>query len=494
MRRNLSFLALLATVAYTAEAGVINSPDVGGFSTFKDTTTGRVWLDLNNFYNASATSGASGYAMIAAAEKAGFTFATRSDVGQLLGSLPLNGGEWASYSSIMGSSAPRKLIWGMYDDGSGNPYGWAFSFSTSPIWNYSDNSTNANFVQNASNPGAMDLGIWAYQTSTPSVEPTNYGLFIGARATSGIIDARFDLVAKALADKFDTKPNSISFTLTGDLSPVNGSPADPITLSEISSALSSIRAVMRGDDTLTVYIGGHGGSDQTNIITKFGSGSGDEFIRTGDRVYDNWLADQLALFGNSTKTVFLDACHSGGFWGSGDPDERLGSSDLDKLSNIALYSAAPESYLTFMDGNGYGIYSLALLDAMEDHSDLTGQALADFLKTRSRELASFPNYPFPRYFEQEFGSEYPVDPSLLQSGYNQSGDYALGQNQISEPAPIALLLFSLAISIFSRRSNPAQSANSLRSLALDGASHRAADAYSRKLSKRLRSQLTGLRQ
>jgi hypothetical protein len=154
----------LAAFCASAEAGVVDYADVAGYTTFQDTNTGYVWLDLNNFYNEASTEGTSGYDMIAAAEAAGFTFATRSDVEQLLNTLPLTSGVWSSYAAVMGYGIPRQLIWGMYDDGDGNPYGYAWAYSANTSWHYSDNATNADSIPNYGNPGDVDMGIWAYLT------------------------------------------------------------------------------------------------------------------------------------------------------------------------------------------------------------------------------------------------------------------------------------------------------------------------------------------
>lgn len=177
MKRTLIALACLLATISTAQAGVVNSADVAGLSTFQDTSTGRTWLDMDNFYDATATNGTTGFDMIAAAQNAGFTFATRSDVGQLLGSLPLTGGEWSGYASIMGYGIPRQLIWGMYDDGNGNNFGWAYAYSTDTSWGFGDDAADANTIQNAGSPGSVDMGIWAYRTGSVAVpEPASLAL------------------------------------------------------------------------------------------------------------------------------------------------------------------------------------------------------------------------------------------------------------------------------------------------------------------------------
>ncbi len=164
-------IILLSTVSALANAAVIDSASVGGYTTFQDTNTGRVWLDLNNFFDDEANNGTSGYGMIGAAQQAGFTFATRSDVAQLLGNLPLGNNEWSSYAAVMGYG-PRGIIWGTYDDGDDNPYGYAWAYSTETSWSFADNVADANTILNQGIPGAVDMGIWAYQTgAVPVPEP-----------------------------------------------------------------------------------------------------------------------------------------------------------------------------------------------------------------------------------------------------------------------------------------------------------------------------------
>ena len=171
MKRMLMVLVILLAATCTVHASVINSADVAGLSTFQDTNTGRIWLDLNNFFDESATNSISGFAMITAATNAGFSFATGVDVEQLLGSLPLTGGEWSTYAPIMGYGIPRQLIWGMYDDGDGNPFGWAYAYSTDDVWGFDIDATDANTIQNIGSPGSVDMGIWAYQTGSVNPVP-----------------------------------------------------------------------------------------------------------------------------------------------------------------------------------------------------------------------------------------------------------------------------------------------------------------------------------
>jgi hypothetical protein len=178
MRAFCFFVAVFFGASLKLDAAVVNSADVGGYSTFSDTNTGRVWLDLDNFFDDAANIGTTGFDMITAAQSAGFTFATRSDVQALLNTLPLTSGEWATYAPVMGYGRPRGIMWGMYDDGNGNPYGWAWSFSLDTSWNYLDNMEDGNTIANGGEGGATDLGIWAYQAGNASVpEPSMMAIF-----------------------------------------------------------------------------------------------------------------------------------------------------------------------------------------------------------------------------------------------------------------------------------------------------------------------------
>ncbi|NRR31827.1 PEP-CTERM sorting domain-containing protein [Oxalobacteraceae bacterium] len=142
-----------------------------------DTNTGRVWLDMDNFFDAGANVGTSGFGMIAAANAAGFSIANLADVQQLFSTLPLSGGEWPSYAAVMGYGQPRQLIWGMYEGGYSPDYPWAYAWSSDSYWNFGGNTYGPG-VQNDGNSGSVDMGIWAYQTN-PVPEPDTWLMTLG---------------------------------------------------------------------------------------------------------------------------------------------------------------------------------------------------------------------------------------------------------------------------------------------------------------------------
>ena len=178
MKRKLTIivvtLSFIFLASYQAQAAIINYADVGGFSTFQDQNTGRIWLDLDNFFNKSTSE------MDQAASNAGFTFAAVGDVNQLLNSLPLGGGEWSAYKSIMGDAPYRELIWGSYNDLSdpANMVGWAFAYGSDTSWRYRDNIWDKNGIPNNINyPAYTDMNIWAYTEETPVIpEPATLSL------------------------------------------------------------------------------------------------------------------------------------------------------------------------------------------------------------------------------------------------------------------------------------------------------------------------------
>jgi hypothetical protein len=170
---SLILLAVAALmIASPVSAAVINSADVNGYSTFQDTNTGRVWLDLNNFFNKSFNE------MATAATGAGFTLADYDAVNQLLSSLPDPSANWVSYTGAMGIAPNRDLIWGGYLSGYPDTHNWAWSYSTDHNWSYDTSGYPNNVVENGGGSSA-DMNIWAFKASSTTVPEPATMLLLG---------------------------------------------------------------------------------------------------------------------------------------------------------------------------------------------------------------------------------------------------------------------------------------------------------------------------
>ncbi|MEP7000107.1 MAG: PEP-CTERM sorting domain-containing protein [bacterium] len=160
-------LAVAALSSTPAQAQVVNYADVAGLRTFQDVNTGRVWLDLDNFFGLTANE------MFTIASSAGFASANATDLNQLFSGLPLNAGQWAGYSAIMGSAPNRALIWGAYDvTGGTSTIPWAYSYDYETAWNVVGPSFDPNSVPNGGGPYA-DMNVWAYQSVVATPEPAS---------------------------------------------------------------------------------------------------------------------------------------------------------------------------------------------------------------------------------------------------------------------------------------------------------------------------------
>jgi hypothetical protein len=169
LSRLVSVLALVG-LAPVAQAALVNHADVGGFRTFQDTATGRVWADLDNFIHSLDFLGNYNLAFgnfstyLQALQAAGFKWATTSEVLDLVSTIP--GGtpaEEAAVFSIMSTNHGTGLgtVQGYADGGASYVQRVFFSpgASSSP-WQTTSGLDPF--------PGALnDAGLWAYLPSAP---------------------------------------------------------------------------------------------------------------------------------------------------------------------------------------------------------------------------------------------------------------------------------------------------------------------------------------
>lgn len=337
---------------------------------------------------------------------------------------------------------------------------------------YSIGTQSLSFLDRAS-PGSINytltLGVNSLTPTPPPPSPRTFGLFIGVRDQAGPFTAKDDVGATEVANAFTRLTGMTSITLTGDLTA-----GSAIQGFQIQDKLTELRSLMHANDDLVIYIASHGGSYTTDggippRLSVNDSGVGNEYVLPGSDPYgsspgltDKQLAEWLRPFNDVNKLAFIDACHSGGFWASGDASESA-TTDLDGLSKIALITSASEAGHSYGDPiTGTTFFEESLLRALKinpftghafadlnDDGGLSNQEIFAYLNT-----ASWIGYPGTTMFDKRFGDVVAFDPNHFNYGIRASSDAVetVVTAAVAEPPTSSLLLLALgAVGIAGRR-------------------------------------------
>ena len=284
-------------------------------------------------------------------------------------------------------------------------------------------------------------------TTTRSTErpPQAFGLFLGEQDSLGSkIAYRGDVTANSLAKIWRAKG------LRAEVITRNIDAKESLSLSEIRAKLISLISTILPGDTIFIYAAGHGASVVSGASSSNAKGDGYEYLDyrgNRDEAFSDLnltaLLKDVDPYGLYTKKVFIDSCHSGGFWGSGDPNEN-GSANLESVPNTMLYASASEAKVAYFNPrNGESFFGSALEDALSTGAywDDSPTDLQRYIKQRAIYHAtndgSSQDDPEPVAFfaEQQFGDLIAADPSLVETYFSTN---------VTLPEPSPLLLVALA--------------------------------------------------
>lgn len=270
------------------------------------------------------------------------------------------------------------------------------------------------------------LYVGSYQKPQPKI----YGLFIGIYDDSAENPLNGDIMARQLRDKFKLLPTY------GDSKLLVGNNRDlSISLESIRDAITQIKNEMNTGDQFFLSITGHGNSIPDGPL------KGDEYISLG-KDYQSYLLDKaltiyLKDMNSFDKWIFLDACHSGGFWANSNSDD---AGNLETLEKIALMSSAPEDGLMWYANDGMPYFGKALLEAFDKKI-----YSFDELKTWMSDQARIDPYNLhPIVYEGSFGDSHVFTNDMWNPEFFKTEDFT-GNFNSTVPEPTTMLLLSLGL-------------------------------------------------
>jgi hypothetical protein len=180
-------------------ATVIDTPDVvigtNSFRTFQDVSTGKIWLDLDNFFGSSYSYNS----VVTLLSGTQFHVATLSDMNALQASIPAVPANFAAEVVIVGgnylgspyANGTRSLMYGVYDDGGLGAPTYAsdfFRYSTTTIsWGQNIDSLRTDLPLSFLAP---DVGVFVVGPTQPFPEPETYAMMLAGLGLLGFAARR----------------------------------------------------------------------------------------------------------------------------------------------------------------------------------------------------------------------------------------------------------------------------------------------------------------
>ena len=190
---------------------------------------------------------------------------------------------------------------------------------------------------------------------------------------------------------------------------VNGAAPGDAPTAPISRTRSICCAAPSENDTVMLFVSGHGVNDGPNyhFVPTDAAWGEQSLLRPSSAV--SWYAFQDALTGaNGRRILFLDTCHAANAFNA----RLLGDS---YEANIMVYSSARGDQEAKEDptlGGGHGLFTYALVEgvngaARDGAGEVRADGLRDFLKSRVGDLAAkLSHAQEPQYFRARDAENY----------------------------------------------------------------------------------------